>query len=76
LKNGEYDEEEIVVYLDDIILRANRVYEASASEINLFLGLRYLNLMIVIILGYIVWRFFPTYYWRLWLRLKGNWIIK
>jgi hypothetical protein len=73
---GDYNVVEVSGALNDIMAEANLLAEAAESENTLGLVLTCANLVVVLVLGYFVWRYFPSYYWRIWLRLRGDWIVE
>jgi hypothetical protein len=74
--SGEYDAVEASNTIDGIIVEAEYLAMSAASENTLGLALTGINLVVVVALGILVWRYFPTIYWRIWLRYRGHWIVE
>jgi hypothetical protein len=76
VESGDYNELEVSETLNDIMVEANLLAEFTKSENAVGLLFTGANLFVILVLSYFVWRYFPYYYWRIWLRLKGDWIVE
>ena len=76
VNDGDFDSTEVMSFLDSIILNAELIEQEGVQTYNVKLTIITLNSIIVMGLCFVTWRFFPSYYWRLWLKSRGNWRIK
>ena len=74
--SGEYNAIEVSNQLSEIIADAGSLADSMVSENNLELVFTGVNIVVVIVMGYLVWRYFPTLYWRTWLRVRGDWVVE
>ena len=74
--SGEYNSAEVSAKVTGIIVEAEDLTDSAVSENNLGLVITGANIVVVIVLGYLVWRYFPTLYWRTWLRVRGGWVVE
>ena len=76
VETGNYDSTEVLTSVGGIINEANSIAETASVNNNIGLVWSGANLIVLVVLGYVVWRYFPTYYWRAWLKLRGHWIVE
>jgi hypothetical protein len=74
--SGDMSAVEAVDQLDLIIVEAERALLEGVEQQNLRYGITGLNTAVVLVLIYLVWRYFPRLYWRVWLRYRGHWLVK
>lgn len=75
-KIGVLNNQDAIRILNSIIEEAEKIKQQGIEEQNLRIVIIALNSMLVIGLCYVVWRYFPRFYWRMWLKYRGHWIIE
>jgi hypothetical protein len=76
VNTGDFDELEVKSKLDGVISEAEQINTTTLIDSrNRLIGVGF-TIFIIIILEVLVWRYFPTIFWELWLRYRGHWIVK
>jgi len=76
INSGHYDVEIVEAKLDLVINNAERVNAEALIESRnnlIFVGI---TVFLVVLLEILVWKFFPRLFWNIWLRKRGDWILR
>ena len=74
--NGEITYSDLSVEINRVITEANQIEREAVSIGNTDLIFRVIVGFSSIVLSYITWKYLPVYFWRYWLRLRGDWRIQ
>ena len=76
VENGEITLPDLSDELNRLNTEANQIQSEAVSTGNADLILRVLVGFSSIVFSVITWRYLPVYFWRYWLRLRGDWRIQ
>ena len=74
--NSEITYSDLSDELDRLITAANQIELDAVSIGNTDLIFRVIVGVSSIVLSYVTWKYLPVYFWRYWLRLRGDWRIQ
>ena len=75
VESGEYDPDVVSSEIESIMVQADALNARSmrAERDNLIMTTAIA--VVVIVVEYYLWKYFPYQYWSLWLRRRGDWTV-
>ncbi len=73
---GDFDQAVVESKLDTIIYNAQRANVLAIQESRVRLIIVGTIGVLIVLIEYIVWKSFPRFFWKIWIRKRGHWEIK